>query len=207
MRKYFVIINYIGNLKSVENAFKNRGAEVYVTDSIRKIKNATGIVLPGVGAFGAGMKNLEKHNLIDLIIKEIEKGKPFLGICLGLQLLFEKSEETPDVKGLSIFKGEVKKFKIKDLKIPHLGWNQIEIKKRSPLLKGIKNKSFFYFVHSYFVEPEEKDIIMCTTNYGKEFVTGVWKENVFGVQFHPEKSQDNGLKLIENFIEFAKLEG
>ncbi len=200
MKKKIAIIDYkMGNIQSVQKAFNYMGFDAELTKSKKKIKDSFGLVLPGVGAFGDAVKNLTNADIFALIIDEIKKGKPFLGICLGLQLLFENSEENKDINGLSIFKGSVKKFKMKNLKIPHIGWNQINIVKRNPLLKEIKNNSFFYFVHSYYVSPKNKKIITTTTDYGIKFVSGVNKDNIFAFQFHPEKSHNEGLKIINNF--------
>lgn len=193
------IIDYgMGNLRSVEKAFEKIGAKALVTRDIVKIDEAQAIVLPGVGAFKDCMDNLEKFDLIPVLKGSIRSGKPFLGICLGLQLLFSYSEEGLGREGLDLLKGRVKRFQ-SDLKIPQMGWNQISIKKESPLLKGVKDDAYLYFVHSYYVEPEEKDVILTQTFYGVNFVSSIEKGNIFATQFHPEKSQDIGLKILENF--------
>ncbi len=202
--KKIVIIDYkMGNLSSVYNAFKFLEIPIELSNSKQKIKNSSGIVLPGVGAFGDAMKNLEALRLVDILKNEIASGKPYLGICLGLQILFEKSEENKNVSGLSIFPGKVIKFKSKSIKIPHIGWNQILIKKRNRLLKNVKNNSFFYFVHSFYVKPSDSKIISTITSYGENFVSSVSKDNIYGVQFHPEKSQKEGLKIIKNFAQIC----
>jgi len=197
-----VVVDYgMGNLRSVSKALEHAGAVVKVSDSPEDLKEAKGIVLPGVGAFKDAVRNLKNRGLWEGIVREVEKGKPFLGICLGLQLLFEKSYEFGETEGFGFIKGEVVRFELpREYKIPHMGWNQVYKKKESSLLNEIKEGEFFYFVHSYFVKPEEKSSVLTTTDYGIEFTSSVEKENVFGVQFHPEKSQRAGLKLLKNFI-------
>jgi len=187
------IIDYqMGNLRSVEKAFLKAGGRAVVTSDKKKIAKAKKVVLPGVGAFGDGMKELRKAGLVEVINDSIAQGKPFFGVCLGMQLLFEKSEEAPGVKGLGLLKGSVKKFRLKKpLKVPHMGWNR---------LKGISGAPYVYFVHSYYCAPDDKSIITATTDYGIKFASMIQKDNVFGCQFHPEKSQDAGLKILENFI-------
>lgn len=189
----------IGNFRSVENAFKYLGKRVKVTDNPQEIKKAKKIVLIGVGNFSEAVKSLRGKNLDLLIKKEIFKGKPFLGICLGMQLLFEKSRESPKIRGLSILKGKCLKFR--KVKTPQLGWNQIKIKRKSKILKGVKNGSFFYFMHSFYVKPASENLVIATTDYGEEFSSVINFKNIFGVQFHPEKSGKAGLKIIKNFIE------
>ena len=197
-----VVVDYgMGNLRSVSKALEHAGTKVKVSDRPEDLKEAKGIVLPGVGAFRDAVRNLKERGLWEGIIEEVNRGKPFLGICLGLQLLFERSYEFGETEGFGFVKGEVVKFELpKEFKIPHMGWNQVYKKKESSLLTGIKEGEFFYFVHSYFVKPEEKSSVLTTTDYGIEFTSAVERENVFGVQFHPEKSQRAGLKLLENFI-------
>ncbi|OGQ66627.1 MAG: imidazole glycerol phosphate synthase, glutamine amidotransferase subunit [Deltaproteobacteria bacterium RIFCSPLOWO2_12_FULL_50_11] len=195
------LIDYgMGNLHSVKKALEQVDTKVVITGSPQEVLKADKVVLPGVGAFPDFIKNLKKNRLIDSLIKTIEKNKPFLGICLGLHALFEESEEFGRHKGLGLFKGRVVHFQLpSDLSVPHMGWNQIHIKKKSPCLKGIKDKSYFYFVHSYHVIPEDNDLIATTTDYGNPFVSSIAKDNLFACQFHPEKSQDLGLKVLENF--------
>jgi len=197
------IVDYgMGNLRSVKKAFENLGFSTNVTKNPDQILNSDGLVLPGVGAFGDCMKNLEEYNLAKPIKNFIKNGKPFLGICLGLQLLFEESEESPGIKGLGILKGNVVRFPRsgdEKLKIPHMGWNQIELQKELPILKGIPQGSWFYFVHSYFPKPEDKSVNAVKTDYGIEFTSAVQKENIFACQFHPEKSSTLGLGILENF--------
>jgi len=193
------IIDYgSGNLRSVQKALEHVGAQTQITQNIDAIRAADKIVLPGVGAMQPAMDKLRELNLIHVIKDTIAQGKPFLGICLGLQLLFEKSEEGGEVSGLGILKGEVLKFR--QLKIPQIGWNQISVKNQSPLLANIKPQSFVYFCHSYFVKPADKNIIASSTEYGIEFTSSIWKKNIFGLQFHPEKSQTIGLQILKNFV-------
>ncbi len=193
------IIDYgAGNLQSVKNALDYLKVKSIITSNANDIIKAKKVIFPGVGSFGDGIRALNETDLIDPIMKVIEDNKPFLGICLGMQVLFEKSEESPGVEGLGIFEGTVKKFK-GDLKIPQIGWNQIKIQKESRLLEGVKDKSFFYFVHSYYADPEDKEIALAATDYGREFVSAVEKDNIFALQFHPERSGEIGLKILENF--------
>jgi len=194
------IIDYgMGNLRSIENAFKRLGARVKITDKPKDIEKAKRLVFPGVGNFGQAIKNLKKRKLISAIKNSLQKNVPFLGICLGLQLLFEKSDEAPKEKGLGIFKGKVLKFK--KIKVPQIGWNHVRIQKKTRLLKGIPDKSFCYFVHSFYVKPLDKKIIVAETDYGIDFCSVIESKNIFGVQFHPEKSGKVGLKILKNFIE------
>jgi len=197
------IVDYgMGNLRSVSKAFQSQGFPVVVTRNPDDISNASGLVLPGVGAFGDCVNNLEEYGLIDPILDFIDSGKPFLGICLGLQVLFEESEEAPGVKGLGLIKGKVVRFpdlKDEGLKVPHMGWNQIIIKKEVPILEGVQDDSWFYFVHSYYPSPEDGSVIAVKTFYGLEFTAAIQKNNIFASQFHPEKSSDLGLKMIRNF--------
>ncbi|HLE25631.1 MAG TPA: imidazole glycerol phosphate synthase subunit HisH [Thermodesulfobacteriota bacterium] len=197
------IVDYgMGNLRSVKKAFESLGFLPTVTSNPEEILNSGGLVLPGVGAFGDCMKNLEEYNLIEPIRLFIKDGKPFLGICLGLQLLFEESEESPGVNGLGILKGKVVRFPRFDegrLKVPHMGWNQVDARRPLPILKGIPVGSWFYFVHSYFPEPEDSTVIAGITHYGIEFTSAIEKDNIFACQFHPEKSSTLGLRILENF--------
>lgn len=203
------IVDYgMGNLRSVEKAFLKVGINAIITNNPTVVDNASAVVLPGVGAFRDCMRELTNLKLINAVVDAIKAGKHYLGICLGLQVLFSESEEFGRCKGLDIFKGKVIKFRSQkkggaglssDLKVPHMGWNQITIQKNNPLLDGIADRTHFYFVHSFYVVPEEKSIITATTDYGFDFTSMIWKDNVFAVQFHPEKSQTAGLKLLENF--------
>ncbi|MFP4661060.1 MAG: imidazole glycerol phosphate synthase subunit HisH [Halanaerobiales bacterium] len=197
------LIDYdIGNLGSVYKAFKYLDIDVVLTRDTEDIKKADGIVLPGVGAFGEGMLNLRRMGFEDVIMEEVAQGKPFFGICLGMQLLFEKSAEADDVSGLGLIPGEVVKFqKEKVGKIPHMGWNQVEIICEDPIFKGLNGKNY-YFVHSFYVVPEDKKYIVAQTEYGKTgFASVVRKDNVWGMQCHPEKSSKVGLQTLKNFCE------
>jgi len=199
------IVDYgMGNLRSVSKALERVGAKVEVTSDSKKIKKAKAVVLPGVGAFSQAVVNLEKLNLLSVLAEVIELKKPFLGICLGFQLVFTESEEG-NCKGLGIIKGRVKRFNLAGLKIPHIGWNQIKIKKsKVKIFDSIPNNSCFYFVHSYYGEPEDKDVVVATTSYGLEFASVIHKENLFAVQFHPEKSHEIGLQLLKNFVRLVE---
>jgi imidazole glycerol-phosphate synthase subunit HisH len=201
---YIAIINYkMGNISSVENAFKKIGADdVRVTCSPGVINNAAAVVLPGVGAFRDAYENLEGMELIGTIKENISK-KPFLGICLGMQLLFNYSLEDGKNAGLGILGGYVKKIP-SVVKIPHIGWNKLEIiKKGSGLFSGIGKDEYFYFVHSYYAVTENKNIISCTTDYGTQLTAGVEYDNIYGLQFHPEKSSSSGLRILKNFWNMA----
>jgi glutamine amidotransferase len=202
MTSKIVIIDYgMGNLRNVQKGFERVGFESKLTRSKREIGKASAIVLPGVGAFKDCMENLEKYGLIEPLLRSIEKGKPYLGICLGLQILFSESEEFGSHKGLDLIKGKVVRFKPDpEHKVPHMGWNTIEKEKEVPLLKGVESGDFFYFVHSFYVIPEESQWISTLTTYDKPFVSSIWKENLFATQFHPEKSQQKGLRILENFV-------
>jgi glutamine amidotransferase len=206
------IIDYgMGNLRSVQKGFERMGHEALVTSDAKTILNADKVVLPGVGAFPDCMRNLEEYGLIDAVKNSINAGKPFLGICLGLQLLFTESEEFGMSKGLDIIKGRVVRFKgpafdtphsaPDTLKVPHMGWNSISIKQRPPALHDVPENSHVYFVHSFYVVPEDKNIVATTTPYGFEFVSGIWKDNILAFQFHPEKSQALGLSILKRFGE------
>lgn len=195
-----VIIDYgVGNLASVKNALDKLGAKCVISSNPEIIKKAKALILPGVGAAGQGMRNLKEKGLDKVVIDEIKKGKPFLGICLGMQLLFEKSEEG-NVKCLGFLKGAVKKFK-KMRKVPQIGWNRVDIQQESNLFRDIKDKSYFYYVNSFYCSPKAKEIIAGITKYGEGFASIVTKDNVIGVQFHPERSGKVGFQLLKNFAE------
>ncbi len=202
---YIAIINYnMGNIKSVENAFIKIGAEIKVTQSSDVIINADAVVLPGVGSYSDAIKNLKELKLYDVIKDVISSGIPFLGICIGLQVLFESGMEGGNNRGLGIFKGIVKKIP-EGVKVPHMGWNRLRIlNKKSRLLEGIKDGESFYFVHSYFAESEDKSIISSITDYGVDITASVEYKNTYGVQFHPEKSSTCGLRILSNFVNIAK---
>lgn len=196
------VIDYgMGNLHSVRKALEVVGADAMVLSDPADIAKADKIVFPGVGSFGEAMKELKRRSLTMPIKEAIENGKPFLGLCLGLQLLFEKSEEAPGVKGLCVLRGEVKRFR-GALKVPHMGWNNILMVQgtRDKILKNVPDGSYMYFVHSYYVRPKDKNVILTNTRYGIDFASGVCKDNIYAFQFHPEKSQALGLKILENFI-------
>ncbi len=202
------IVDYgMGNLRSVEKGFLKAGVDAKVTNKPDVVQKAHGVVLPGVGAFKDCMRELTNLELTDTITEAIKKGKPYLGICLGLQVLFSESEEFGRCRGLDIFKGKVLRFSHGELKIPHMGWNEMKIRRSNLLLKGVPDKNYFYFVHSYYVMPEDDSIISGTTDYGIDFTSMIWKDNVYAVQFHPEKSQTAGLKLLENFGKVVAAQG
>ncbi|OQB39774.1 MAG: Imidazole glycerol phosphate synthase subunit HisH 1 [candidate division CPR1 bacterium ADurb.Bin160] len=195
------IIDYgMGNLPNVKRALEKFTKDVIITENIEEITKADKLILPGVGAFGDAMRNIDKLGLREIIKKEAQE-KPLLGICLGMQLLFEKSEEDKEEKGLGIIEGEVLRFsnEIK-LKIPEMGWNSVKKTKESKILKNIDDNSYFYFVHSYYVKPKDKEVTAGNTYYGLDFTSVVEKDNIMAAQFHPEKSHEIGLKILENFV-------
>ena len=200
------IVDYgFGNLKSVSKALSLLSIDSKITDQKKEIEDASSIIFPGVGSFGDCIKNLEDKKIFEPIKDSIKKGKPFLGICLGLQILFENSEESPGSMGFSFFKGSVDKieFESKKLKVPHMGWNQVEFKGNSRLFKGIPNRSWFYFVHSFYCEPKNKKLILSKTNLEKfSFCSSVMLKNLIGVQFHPEKSSQAGINLLKNILRY-----
>lgn len=201
------IIDYgVGNLRSVEKAFAHLGHQALVTSDPGIIRDADKVVLPGVGAFGKAMENLKNAGMVPVIKEVLGSGRPFLGICLGLQMLFEESaevfdSETAKVKGLGVIPGQVLRFNTKQLKVPQIGWNRIKIIKENPLFHGVDNGSFVYFVHSYYVSPTDAQLIACATNYEIEYCSGISKGNIYAFQFHPEKSSGVGLKILKNFAE------
>lgn len=197
------IIDYdAGNIKSVEKALHKLGQETIITRDAVTILNADKVILPGVGAFGDAMENLKKYHLDKVIYQVVEKGIPFLGICLGLQLLFEKSDESKGVKGLGILEGEVCKIpECEGLKIPHMGWNSLHLQNEGRLFKGLEDNSYVYFVHSYYLKAKDENIVKATTEYSTHIHASVEKGNVFACQFHPEKSSDVGLTILKNFVE------
>jgi len=202
------IIDYgMGNLRSVQKGFERVGHDAVVTRDPAVIDRASHVVLPGVGAFGDCMANVTHYGLVEPIHRAIQAGKPFLGICVGFQLLFAESEEFGSHKGLGILPGRVKAIPIPDgrgvsYKIPHMGWNTIHIETPAPPLQGIDSESYVYFVHSYYVESDDPALVSTQTNYGISFASSVWKDNIFATQFHPEKSQDVGLQILKNFGEW-----
>ncbi|MDA8106870.1 MAG: imidazole glycerol phosphate synthase subunit HisH [Nitrospiraceae bacterium] len=198
------IVDYgMGNLRSVEKGFKKVGIEAEVTSSARKIDDASAVVLPGVGAFRDCIKNLTDLSLTGAIAKAIQKGKPYLGICLGLQVLFSESEEFGRCTGLDILRGKVVRFRIRE-KVPHMGWNTVNVVRRPPIFSDIPDNAYFYFVHSFYVVPDDEGVVAGTTDYGLSFTSMIWKDNVFATQFHPEKSQEMGLKVLAGFGQFVK---
>ena len=200
------IIDYdAGNIKSVEKAFQYIGEDTVVSRDKDVILSADKVVLPGVGSFGDAMEKLRDYDLIDTINKVVENNTPFLGICLGLQLLFESSYETPGVEGLGLLKGKIVKIPpAPGLKIPHMGWNSLHLQNDGRLFKGIPEETYVYFVHSYYLQAEEPEIVKATTQYGVTIHASVEKDNIFACQFHPEKSSRYGLKILENFAKLGK---
>lgn len=197
------IIDYdAGNLRSVEKALISLGEDVVVSREADVLLAADKVILPGVGAFGDAMNKLKEYGLVEVINKIVAKNIPLLGICLGLQLMFEESDEAPGVKGLGLLKGKILRIPPKEgLKIPHMGWNSIDIKPQARLFKGIKNNSYVYFVHSYYLKADEEDIVAASTEYSVHIHASVESGNIFACQFHPEKSSDIGLKILKNFAQ------
>jgi glutamine amidotransferase len=188
----------------VQKGFERTGFDAVVTRHVGEIESARGVVLPGVGAFSACMENLERFGLIEPIRKIVRQQKPFLGICLGFQLLFSESEEFGNRKGLDLFRGKVVGFRPgENLKVPHMGWNQIEKAKDSPFLRGLSSGDYLYFVHSFYVVPDDSSLIATTTDYGNSFVSSIATDHLFACQFHPEKSQELGLRILANFGRFV----
>jgi len=221
------IVDYgMGNLRSVQKAVERVGGQAVIAAEPEGLEAAWGIILPGVGAFGDAMANLRARGLDRSLMRQVEAGKLLLGICLGMQLLFEESEEMGRHRGLGLFRGRVVRFPsaqrsrgaeerrskgvatsaplhlctLAQLRVPHIGWNQLHLRRESPLLAGVPDGSYAYFVHSYYVVPADQSLVLATTDYGVEYASAVGKENVFGVQFHPEKSQEVGLRILGNFV-------
>ena len=199
------IIDYdAGNIRSVEKAMAKLGQEVWITRDRERIMNADKVILPGVGSFGDAMAHLREYNLVEVIKDVVAEKKPFLGICLGLQLLYESSEETPGVGGLGILKGKILRIpEQKDLKIPHMGWNSLHLQNDGRLFRGIEQNPYVYFVHSYYLKAGEEETVKATTEYSVNIHASVEKDNVFACQFHPEKSGDLGLQILKNFAELS----
>ena len=197
------IIDYdAGNIKSVEKAMRYLGQDVEITRDRERILAADKVILPGVGAFGDAMEKIRQYGLEEVIRQVVDRGTPFLGICLGLQLLFEESEESPGAKGLGILKGKIRRIPGGEgLKIPHMGWNTLELSGDGRLFRGVPEEPFVYFVHSYYLEAQEEEIVKAVTWYGTKIHASVEKGNVFACQFHPEKSSSTGLLMLENFVE------
>lgn len=205
-----IIDSGIANLRSVQKGFERVEADARIVEDPRTLRDASAIVLPGVGAFADGIGKLRNGGFIEPLLRAIEEGKPVLGICLGLHFLFSESEEFGHHAGLNVIKGRVVRFtdvavsgngnRVRSrLKIPHMGWNRIRIEQQAPVFKGIPDGAFFYFVHSYYVQPEDESVIAATTEYGLRFTSVLWRDNLFACQFHPEKSQALGLQLLKNF--------
>jgi len=200
------IVDYgMGNLRSVQRGFERTGVEAHIIDTPRQIERCSKLIVPGVGAFADAVHTLRNRGLIRPILDFIDSGRPFLGICLGLQILFEVSYEDGEHTGLGVFRGKVVRFQFDRqagqhrLKIPHMGWNQITWQRPVPILQGLEQGCYVYFVHSYHVVPVDDPVVATRTDYGYPFVSSVWRDNVFATQFHPEKSQKVGLKILENF--------
>ena len=197
------IIDYgMGNLRSVQKAFEKVGHQAVVTSDPGQVAAAAKVVLPGVGAFEDAAAELRRLDLVQPVLQAIDSGKPFLGICLGLQLLFDVSYENGRHEGLGVLRGECVRFDLpKEYAVPHMGWNQLDIRRPAPLLRGLAEGAYVYFVHSYYVVPKDAEVIAAETDYGGPFCAMVWRDNIFATQFHPEKSQAEGLKMLRNFAE------
>lgn len=196
------IVDYqMGNLRSVQKALEHLGFQPHITSDPHEIAAAQKLILPGVGAFGDAMSELRKRGLVEPLLEAIEVGKPFLGICLGLQLLFDLGREGGEHAGLGILSGTVERFpQPAGMKVPHMGWNQVEeAAENCPLMRGIEPNAYFYFVHSYYVVPIDPELVWLRCEYGEAFCAAVWRDNLFAVQFHPEKSQRDGLQMLQNF--------
>jgi glutamine amidotransferase len=206
MSEPLVIVDYgVGNLRSAQKSFEHLGQPALVTSDAERIAAAPAVVLPGQGAFGTCMENLARANLVEPVRAAARSGRPFLGICVGMQILFEESEESPGVPGLGIFAGRVVRFPHRaDLKVPHMGWNQLRIRKRAAALADVADGDYVYFVHSFHPEPRDPDVVATTTEYGIEFVSSVARDNVYAGVFHPEKSQRVGLRLLSGFVRMIR---
>jgi glutamine amidotransferase len=202
MTKIAIIDYQMGNLRSVQKGFEKVGYAAEITSDPRALAQAEKIVLPGVGAFGDAIRELRKREMVEPICEAIAGGKPFLGICLGLQLLFDMGYENGEHEGLGVLRGKVVRFDLPpELKVPHMGWNRGQFQQPAPLLAGIADGAFFYFVHSYYAVPADPSLIAIETEYGHPFCAAVWRDNLFATQFHPEKSQTDGLRILKNFAE------
>src|SRR5947209_7444066 len=197
------ILDYdMGNLRSVQKALEHVGSSARIVSKPAEVESADKLVLPGIGAFCDAVTTLRDRGLVEPILRHIERGKPLLGICLGLQILFEVGYEDGEHRGLGVLKGKCVRFDVDrrlSLKVPHMGWNQLSVRRESPLMKGLEPGSGVYFVHSYHVQPAEESVIATTTDYGGEFVSSIWRENLMATQFHPEKSQKVGLRMLAIF--------
>jgi imidazole glycerol-phosphate synthase subunit HisH len=201
------IIDYgMGNLRSVQKGFEKVGCQATITSDPAVVSAAEKVVLPGVGAFEDAIAELKRKNLVAPVLDAIHSGKPFLGICLGLQMLFETSYENGRHQGLGVLKGDCVKFELPEqYAVPHMGWNQLLIRRRPPILEGLAEGTHVYFVHSYYVVPQDAESIATETDYGGPFCSMIWRDNLFATQFHPEKSQSEGLKILKNFAELESL--
>lgn len=200
-----VIVDYgMGNLRSVQKGFEKAGFDALITSDPAQVREASKVVLPGVGAFEDAIAELRRRELVRPILEAIDTGKPFLGICLGLQLLFDVSYENGRHEGLGVLRGEVVRFDLPpEYSVPHMGWNQLWIRRRAPLLEGLADGAYFYFVHSYYVVPQDAGVIATETDYAQRFCSMIWRDNLFATQFHPEKSQSDGLRMLRNFAALA----
>ena len=196
-----VIVDYgMGNLRSVQKGFEKAGYDALITSDPTQVRQASKVVVPGVGAFEDAIAELRRRDLVRPILEAIDAGKPFLGICLGLQLLFDVSYENGRHEGLGVLRGEVVRFDLPpEYSVPHMGWNQLWIRRPAPILEGIADGAHFYFVHSYYVVPQDAEVIATETDYRERFCSMIWRDNVFATQFHPEKSQSDGLRMLRNF--------
>jgi len=205
-----IIDSGIANLRSVEKGFARAGFQAEVVEDPRALREARGIVLPGVGAFADGIAKLRAAGFAEALVREIERGKPLLGICLGLHFLFSESEEFGTHKGLDVLKGKVVRFPAGlsadggALKVPHMGWNTLAVRRPAPIFKGLPAEPAVYFVHSYYVEPADAAVVAATTEYGVPFTSAIWRDNIMATQFHPEKSQRVGLAMLRNFGELCR---
>ena len=199
------IIDYqMGNLRSVQKGFEKVGHEAVITSDADKLRHAEKVVLPGVGAFADAIAELRRRNLVEPIREIIDAGKPVLGICLGLQLLFDVSYEDGEHEGLGVLRGEVRRFELPpQYKVPHMGWNQAIFRHRPPIFEGIDDNAHFYFVHSYYVVPQDPEVVAIEADYHQPFCAAIWRGNLFATQFHPEKSQRDGLQVLKNFAELS----
>jgi glutamine amidotransferase len=197
------IIDYgMGNLRSVQKAFERVGHEAIITNDAAVLADAHKLLLPGVGAFRDAIAAIRERKLVEPIRAAVNVGKPFLGICLGLQLLFDRSYEDGQYEGLGVIPGEVVRFQVpSDYKVPHMGWNQLHFRQRPPIFSGVDEGAHFYFVHSYYVVPRDASVVATETDYPSPFCSSIWRENLFATQFHPEKSQAAGLRVLKNFAE------
>lgn len=200
-----VIIDYgVGNFRNVQKAFQAVGADAEITESVQAVQNADAVVLPGVGAFGDAIDNLLRRGLDRPVLEAMQAGKPLFGICVGLQLMFDESEEMGHHIGLGIFPGKIVRFPESELVVPHMGWNQIHPQRAHPLLKNIDEGDFAYFAHSYYARPTTPEHVIATTDYGLAYASVVGRDNVCAIQFHPEKSQQVGMQILKNFVDFAE---